>query len=426
MSVRFRFGWVDAGPSPDILAQSTMATLSVEAGGTTVTSVLDRGNRIYTDEVVVPLFNVAEWLVTHWWHIWHEIEDMGRGQRPDFEFRHNLAFAGDGFVLPNLKVTPTSGRMQLRWAPYKPRHARVEFLGEGRESVTREELETELRNLIDAVIERLHAWPETGPAAEKLGRSWNAINDLDADEIEFSRAAALLGLDPFDVQDDIADGIVAFWERTEPSLREDALATASECDQLPWLAAWLDGVIEALDAEEQGNDWADVRRALPTTPTGLGPWTRGYTLARTTRERVGANGGRFDFSPRGPMAIPHRASQPPSIRIHGLVATETPACVTVPRGESATRFLIARALGEFLGRSSPGPGLLSSLSTDRQAQSRAFAAEFLAPAHALQQRLEGSDLEPERADDLAGEFGVSSQLIRHQVRNHDLATIVDY
>jgi len=34
MSVRFRFGWVDAGPSPDVLTQSTMATLSVEAGGT--------------------------------------------------------------------------------------------------------------------------------------------------------------------------------------------------------------------------------------------------------------------------------------------------------------------------------------------------------------------------------------------------------
>ena len=66
MSVHFRFGWVDAGPSPDILTQHTMATLSIEAGGTTVTSVLDRGNRLYTDEVVVPLFSVAEWLITNW------------------------------------------------------------------------------------------------------------------------------------------------------------------------------------------------------------------------------------------------------------------------------------------------------------------------------------------------------------------------
>ena len=425
MSVRFRFGWVDAGPSPDILAQSTMATLSVEAGGATVTSVLDRGNRIYSNEVVVPLFSVAEWLVTNWWHIWYEVEDTGE-QRPGFASRHNLAFAGEGFVLPSLTMTAASGRMQLRWAAYKPLHARIEFVDEGLEKVARDELETEFRNLIDAVIERLHGRPDTAPAADNLARVWNAVNGLDADELEFSHAAALLGLDPFDVQDDIADGIVAFWARTEPSLREDALATASEYAQLPWLAAWFDGVLPALEAEEHGNDWTDIRRAVPPPPLVIEPWTRGYTLARTTRERLGANGGRFDFSRRGRMAIPHQPSQPPSTRIHALVAAETPACITVPRGQSGTRFLIARALGDFLGRPAPGPSLLSSLSTDRQAQSRAFAAEFLAPAEALRLRLAGNDLEPERADDLAEEFGVSSQLIRHQVRNHDLATIVEY
>ena len=316
--------------------------------------------------------------------------------------------------------------MQLRWAPYKPQHARIEFVDEGNERVARDELETELRNLIDSVIERLYGRPDTAPAADNLARVWNAVNGLDADELEFSRAAALFGLDPFDVQDDVADGIVAFWARTEPSLREDALASASDYAQLPWLAAWFEGVLPALEAEEHDNDWVSVRRALPPPPLGFEPWTRGYTLARTTRERIGANGGRFDFPRRGRMAIPHQPLQPPSTRIHGLVAAETPACITVPRGQSGTRFLIARALGEYLGRSTPGPSLLSSLPTDRQAQSRAFAAEFLAPAEALRQRLAGNDLEPERVDDLAEEFGVSSQLIRHQVRNHDLATIIDY
>ncbi len=227
MSVSFRFGWVDARPSPDTLSQVTMATLSVEAGGATVTSVLDRKNRIYSDEVVVPLFSVAEWLVTNWWHIWYEVEDTGE-QRPEFESRHNLAFAGDGFVLPSLTMTPVSRRMQLQWTAYKPLHTRIEFVDEGRESVYRGELEVELRSLIDAVIERLHGRAETGPAAENLARAWNAINELDADERDFSRAAALLGLDPFDVQDRVANTIVAFWERVEPSVRDDALASATE------------------------------------------------------------------------------------------------------------------------------------------------------------------------------------------------------
>lgn len=125
MSVRFRFDWVDAGPSPVMLARTTMASLSIKAGGSTVTSVLDRGHRIYSDEIIVPLFHVAEWLVTNWWHLWHEVRDTGE-QRPGFDARHNLAFAGGGFVLPNLTMTPTAGRMHLQWTRYKPRHARID------------------------------------------------------------------------------------------------------------------------------------------------------------------------------------------------------------------------------------------------------------------------------------------------------------
>ena len=183
MSVHFRFGWIDAGPSPDKLAQSTMATLSIKAGDATVTAALDRRNGIFNDEVVVPLFSVAEWLIANWWHLWYELEDTGE-QRPEFDSRHNLMFAGDGFVLPSLTMTPASGRMHLQWARYKPRHARIEFVDEGRESVEREELESEFRNLIDAVIERLHGRPEAGAAADNLGRAWNAVNSLDADERE--------------------------------------------------------------------------------------------------------------------------------------------------------------------------------------------------------------------------------------------------
>ena len=400
-----------------------MATLSVEAGGTTVTSVLDRANRIYSDEVVVPLFSVAEWLVTNWWYIWYEVGDASE-QRPAFESRHNLAFAGDGFVLPSLNMIPTSGRVHLQWTRYKPRHARIEFVDEGRQSVERDELESEFRNLIDAVIERLHGRPETGAAADNLGQAWNAINDLDADERDFSRAAALLGIDPFDVQDTVADAIVAFWERADPSIREDALAIASE-NSLTRVGRWLDEAVDTLAEDHNDTDWADIRGVLPPLATAE-PWARGYTLARAARERIGANGGPTDFARHGPMAIRHHETQPPTRRIHGLVGADTPACITAPRGESGTRFLIARALGDYLGRSAPGLGMLSSLATDRQAQSRAFAAEFLVPAESLRRRLSVDSVDAERTDELAQEFRVSSEVIRRQIQNHDLARVVGY
>ena len=422
MSIRFRFNWVDAGPSPDVFARSTMAALSIQVADATVTDVLDRRNRTCSDEVVVPLFGVAEWLVTNWWHIWYEVGDLR--ETPAFESRHNLAFAGDGFVLPSLSMAPAFGRMQLRWTRYKPRHAPIEFVDEGRQSVEREALEPELRNLIDAVLERTRGRPETSAAAEGLDRAWNAVNDLDAAEREFSRAAALLGIDPFDVPVHVADDLVEFWERVDPSLREDALATTGE-GSLRRVADWLDEALDTLAGEERPNEWSAVRQALPS-PTGGDPWERGYALARAARDRIGVNGGRFDFASDGPLAIPHRKTQPPSTRIHGIVGAETPACRTAPRGISGTRFLIARALGDYLGRSAAGPGLLSSLTTERQAQCRAFAAEFLAPAALLRRRIPDDGLEVEQIDDLGLEFGVSSELIRRQIQNHHLTTITGY
>lgn len=154
MSVRFRFDWVDAAPSPDELARHTMAALSIEADGATVTSVLDRPSRSLRGHVVVPLFTVAEWLVAHWWHLFHEIESTGE-QKPGFEFRHDLAFAGDGFILPSLTMIPAQERVRLRWRRHRPEHALIEFVDEGEASVEREELESQFRDLIQMESHRL-------------------------------------------------------------------------------------------------------------------------------------------------------------------------------------------------------------------------------------------------------------------------------
>ena len=423
MSVHFRFNWVDVGPSPDKLAQSTMAALSVHAGDAIVTGALDRRSGIYSEQIIVPLFSVAEWLVTNWCHIWYEVGDTTE-HSSEFESRHNLAFAGDGFVLPRLSMMLASGRIHLEWTRYKPEHARIEFVDEGQDNVAPEDLELEFRNLIDAVLERLTGHPEVGAAANNLRSAWRAVNDLDAEELEFSRAAALAGIDPFDVPDHVADAVVAFWEHVDPSIREDALALTSGGLFTP-VSDWLHDTTEVLAQEKHNNDWLDICHTLPP-PDGVEPWIRGYALARATRDRIGINSEPIDFAQLGRLAIPQRETNPPSGRIHGLVGVETPACMTAQRGLTGTRFLTARALGEYLGRSVPGVGLLSSLATDSQAQSRAFAAEFLAPANSLRQRISGEYVHVEQTDDLASEFSVSSELIRRQIQNHNVATIVAY
>ena len=132
------------------------------------------------------------------------------------------------------------------------------------------------------------------------------------------------------------------------------------------------------------------------------------------------------FDSHGSLAMHSEEAQSPSTRVEGLVAADRPACVTAPRGQAGKRFLLGRALGDYLSRSEPGPSLLSSLATGRQALSRAFSDEFLAPAEAIRKRLKGGLAEAEEVDDLSDEFGVTSALIRRQVENHNLATVAGW
>ena len=189
------------------------------------------------------------------------------------------------------------------------------------------------------------------------------------------------------------------------------------------MSQWLNRTFELLADVESGSDWNSLRDALSISATGA-PWTRGYELARCARSELDAGAGRFEFDATGGLALYHSEQQPPSTRIHGLVAAEAPTCVTAPRGESGTRFLLARALGDYLDRTEPGAGILSSLATDRQAQSRAFAAEFLAPASSLRAAPgDASLVEPEQIDDLGRRFGVAGEVIRRQIENHNLAGV---
>lgn len=71
--------------------------------------------------------------------------------------------------------------------------------------------------------------------------------------------------------------------------------------------------------------------------------------------------------------------------------------------------------------------ILGTLATDRQVVSRAFAAEFLASADGLRDRLWGASVvEAEGEDDLAAEFGVSSMAIYRQIENHKLDEVAPW
>ena len=68
--------------------------------------------------------------------------------------------------------------------------------------------------------------------------------------------------------------------------------------------------------------------------------------------------------------------------------------------------------------------ILGTLETARQAQSLAFAAEFLAPAEWLRTQVgSAGSVDEEAVDDLAAQLDVSSWVVRYQIQNHHIAEI---
>ena len=242
-------------------------------------------------------------------------------------------------------------------------HSRIEFVDESEMKAGHQEIEAEFSKIVETVIERLGSFEDCEAAVEGLRSAWEAIDSVDADELEFSRAAALLGMTPFDVGDPEACKIAAFWARFDPAIREDALASASE-ELLAAISEWPDHAFCRLADMGSENEWEAVPSAVARPPSAEA-WKQGYQLARSLRNELGVCDGRFDFDSRQASTLHHSFVDSPSDRIQGLVAANAPDCVTVEKPEHGKRFLVARALGDYLSRAEPCLGILSSLVTDR-------------------------------------------------------------
>ena len=239
MKIDFDFEWVEVPRWPDLRSRYSMATLRIEVNGYVVTNSIDQDDQDLQDRIVVPMFSIAEWLICNWWHILYEVDEGEQSQ--DFASRHDLAFAGDDFEFPSFTLKPMLELIQVTWCQNQSPYAGA--VSERTEYVRRENFEEQARNIIEAVLDRLR---EHDVDVQHLEAEWRAIKDLDPEELEFCRAVALLGADPFDMDDALADAILAFGEATEPSFREEALAAADGLTKVRiWLAKNLKSTIQS-------------------------------------------------------------------------------------------------------------------------------------------------------------------------------------
>ena len=155
--LRFESDWVDAlgvgGPE----LSATWASLRILVGDSTVTRVLDARAQTVREFVYVPLYPLAEWLVTNWWFLSYEIATPAKEGDPDFHRRHALSANREGYAFPNLEVVPSGTRTHLVWTQGRSPWTGVEFLSRGDIWIDSSDFRETCSDLIDRVIRRLEA-----------------------------------------------------------------------------------------------------------------------------------------------------------------------------------------------------------------------------------------------------------------------------
>ena len=439
--LRFDFEWEDPGGAAGPELRATWARLQICIGDRAVTRVVDSRTRSARTSIYLPLYPLAEWMASHWWALLHEVETQPR-TADGYERRHSLEFAREGFALPRLALHPMNGAIELIWAEHEPADSRVRFIERGRCILQAEEVEESLRRLIEIVIRRLE---DQGIEDTFLQREWSTAA-LDPDEEEFCRLVGALGLDPFSLDEETESRILQAAEILDPALREEFFDAASDVSLLEQATLVRDGLEAIRTSDYDLKPLEELRTNTERAGSAnLAPWEEGYAFARRLRERLNLQGRTarsmeelasffsldapdlrtavLDASALGSGFSP----TPRTAFLDGLVGVNLKGAPSflIPKHREASRmFAFCRALFEFLAGSDGGNALITFAHSTRQQRNRAFAAEFLAPAELLRDRLSANVIDDEQVEDLAGQFGVSSYVIRHQLENHSLARIL--
>jgi len=425
--LKFDLEWHEVNGSRGMELAATWARLAIRIDGTTVTEAYDLRAQSVRQSVLVPLYPLAEWLASHWWGLLYEAETPGRD---GYDLRHNLRFGREGFALPNLLINPTGARALLEWHPFHLPEAQISFTGNGTRVVPLRSIQEALAALIDTVLDRLD---QQGVTDSYLHQEWQTIQGTDEDEAAFCIAAAQLGQDPYSLDEQVADSIVAAAGKLPAQWQEDFFSVADSL-QLEAQTRLVERARErARKARDQFAAICRLRTHTEKIDSRGAPWEQGYELARALREHLGLDAAPLstDEALANAFAIPSLAG----LGLEDLAASKlfdamvdcedggSPAFLTTKHRTEQIRFAFCRALFEYLSSADSPSALVTVARTDRQKRNRAFAAEFLAPASWLRQRISGNWVGQDEVDDWAYALGVSTRVIEHQIENHSLARL---
>lgn len=445
--IRFRAEWMDAPGVRDRALARTWAQLSIDVHRRQVIEVIDvrdeRGGPAH-DSVYGSMLPLAQWIVEKWWFLLNEPYRFGsvsdsRMLAHDRESRrwvqrHSLLAAREGNSLPDLTLFRDGGKVVARWLHdgAGAAHPWVRFIGNGETRLNPVAAEAGLSKFVETVIARLDGFDD--PEVQNLRADWaETCTDRERNR-KLCEWSAQLGRDPNDPDEltgELLETLRQGVGQVEEAIRADLLE-ATEARYLSRDLGWLQhSRSAAADAGKPAGDGIEVSAAH-----SYRAYEAGYRAARALRRRLCPADGHAPLRDLNEPLIrlgwassPQRTavSSPSKALQAGLERSEHGAFVVVVPPEMANaqgRFRVARAvwLRHFSIQQEAGRRLATDAFTSDQQASRAFAAEFLAPARGLARAVHGR-IPLAAVDQLADHYEVSPEVIRRQIENHGIGRV---
>jgi hypothetical protein len=431
LSIAFEWESPAAARGPELRA--TWARLEVEVDGESITKVVDHRARSLRTGVYLPLYPLAEWIVENWWALLHEVSSPKRLD-DGYARRHRLSFAGEGFAYPPVDIQPEGPHVVVSWERSERADCRISYESAGTQRFDRDHVENELRTFVRGVITRLD---DQGVGTTYLSEEWAAIEQSQADERQFCRAAGQIGVDPFSLSDEQARAIERAAQTLDASLRDEFFAAAD----LPSLSEQSRAVHSFIKSAAKSDialkPLQRLRKRGLDIDARLAPWKQGYEAAAQVRNRLKFDGHRIDSLSSLGDALqldPDEWMRASSKTHKGLDFLDAAVAVTDHKGalfaikpirsETGRTFAACRAVLEYLVDRDEVAALIAPTYSARQKRNRAFAAELLAPADAIRNKLSSKVISHEDVEAVADELSVSPFVVEHQINNHKLARIV--
>lgn len=431
-SLSIEFDPVDQPAATDPLDRHSWCALRIRVSGRTVTRIWDRALQEERSFLYVPAFPLAEWFVSNWWALLTETcrsehlptHNSASSHLPWIK-RHCLRSAESGLLLPAMYLYNDGSCVRIDWQSDErgtQLHMPGEFVDSGSERIENSDVQASLSRFISDVLARVSNLSDD--RVDVLIANWAAIQQADTEEINYCVALGRMGLDPYDPEtlgDELASFVETHFDTVDRPWIKD-LTEVTSPDSIAHQWSWIQAVQEDLHLGAFFGHPADTESQSDGRPARLG-----YSRAHFVRKRAGLAA----FAPVASvedLAMPvvgtcfkhYTRNHVPGRGVLGIAgASPDGELVFVgpePSRAESRRFRVARGLYHALFTTDASERLITDAYTWDQQASRAFAAELLAPQHALAAEA-GEKPDGGRVELLAERFQTSTVLIERQLEN---------